>query len=312
MKIDLFEEIYRIVRQVPRGKVSTYGAVARALGDIRASRAVGVAMNINPDPEFTPCYRIVNSDGTVGGFSMGVDEKIRRLKEDGIEVVNGRIKNFEQVFFDDFFTRYPLKSLREEQIRLSRRVVLDDSFEKDELIAGVDVAYSRENKRLACAACVVMDKNLNVVEQKWLIDEVNFPYIPTYLAYRELPIVTEIIEKLEQKPDILMVDGNGILHPFGMGIASHIGVVMDIPTIGVAKGLLCGEEKNGIITVNGSLSGYALHHSKKPIFVSPGHRVSAETALKIVKHFLRYRLPEPIRHAHILARSKIMEIDQRT
>lgn len=310
--MDLFEEIYRIVRQVPRGKVSTYGAVARALGDIRASRAVGVAMNINPDPEFTPCYRIVNSDGTVGGFSMGVDEKIRRLKEDGIEVVNGRIKNFEQVFFDDFFTRYPLKSLREEQIRLSRRVVLDDSFEKDEFVAGVDVAYSRENKRLACAACVVMDKNLNVVEQKWQIDEVNFPYIPTYLAYRELPIITEIIEKLEQKPDILMVDGNGILHPFGMGIASHVGVVMDIPTIGVAKGLLCGEEKNGIITINGSLSGYALHHSKKPIFVSPGHRVSTETALKIVKHFLRYRLPEPIRHAHILARSKIMEIDQRT
>ncbi|RKX45014.1 MAG: endonuclease V, partial [Thermotogae bacterium] len=201
--MDLFEEIYRIVRQVPRGKVSTYGAVARALGDIRASRAVGVAMNINPDPEFTPCYRIVNSDGTVGGFSMGVDEKIRRLKEDGIEVVNGRIKNFEQVFFDDFFTRYPLKSLREEQIRLSRRVVLDDSFEKDEFVAGVDVAYSRENKRLACAACVVMDKNLNVVEKKWLMDEVNFPYIPTYLAYRELPIITEIIEKLEQKPDIL-------------------------------------------------------------------------------------------------------------
>jgi len=312
VKIDLFEEIYRIVRQVPRGKVSTYGAVARALGDIRASRAVGVAMNINPDPEFTPCYRIVNSDGTVGGFSMGVDEKIRRLKEDGIEVVNGRIKNFEQVFFDDFFARYPLKSLREEQIRLSRRVVLDDSFEKDELVAGVDVAYSRKNKRLACAACVVMDKNLNIVEQKWLIDEVNFPYIPTYLAYRELPIIAKIIQKLEQKPDILMVDGNGILHPFGMGIASHIGVVMDIPTIGVAKGLLCGEEKNGIITINGSLSGYALHHSKKPIFVSPGHRVSAETALKIVKRFLRYRLPEPIRHAHILARFKIAEIDRRT
>ncbi|MCD6542306.1 MAG: endonuclease V [Thermoplasmata archaeon] len=310
--MDLFEEIYRIVRQVPRGKVSTYGAVARALGDIRASRAVGVAMNINPDPEFTPCYRIVNSDGTVGGFSMGVDEKIRRLKEDGIEVVNGRIKNFEQVFFDDFFTRYPLKSLREEQIRLSRRIVIDDSFEKDEFVAGVDVAYSRENKRLACAACVVMDKNLNVVEQKWLIERVDFPYIPTYLAYREIPIITKIIEKLGQKPDMVMVDGNGILHPFGIGIASHLGVVMNIPTIGVAKGLLCGEEKNGIITINGSLSGYALHHSKKPIFVSPGHRVSTETALKIVKHFLRYRLPEPIRHAHILARSKIMEIDQRT
>ena len=140
----------------------------------------------------------------------------------------------------------------------------------------------------------------------------DFPYIPTYLAYREIPIITKIIEKLEQKPDMVMVDGNGILHPFGIGIASHLGVVMNIPTIGVAKGLLCGEEKNGIITINGSLSGYALHHSKKPIFVSPGHRVSTETALKIVKHFLRYRLPEPIRHAHILARSKIMEIDQRT
>jgi O-6-methylguanine DNA methyltransferase len=100
---------YRLVRQIPAGRVSTYGAVAEALGNKGYARAVGKYMNKNPDADSMPCFKIVKSDGSLGGFGRGVDDKIRRLTEDGINVKNGKIINFEKVFFNDFKTNYPLK-----------------------------------------------------------------------------------------------------------------------------------------------------------------------------------------------------------
>lgn len=312
MEIDLFEKIYELVRQIPRGKVSSYGAVARALGDIRASRAVGVAMNLNPDPDLTPCYRVVNSDGTIGGFSLGIEEKIRRLRNDDIEVDGNKIRNFGKVYFEDFESDFPLKKLRREQIRLRRKVMLEDVFDKIEKVGGLDVAYSMKNRKLACAAFVAMDVKGRTLERKWIVDEISFPYIPTYLAYREIPLYIKLIDTMDEKPDVIMVDGNGILHPLGIGIASHLGVLTGIPTIGVAKGLLCGERKGDAILVNGKIHGYAIYRYKKPVFASPGHKISVETTLKLVKDFLYHRIPEPIRQAHILAKSKIREVDSRT
>jgi deoxyribonuclease V len=137
VEIDLFEEVYRLTRQIPRGRISTYGAVAKALGDIKASRAVGFALNQNPDPDFTPCYRVVNSDGTLGGFSSGIVEKIRRLEDDGIKVIDGIIVNFDDLFFDDFTTRYPLKELRREQMELSKRIKIEDDFSDLATVGGM-------------------------------------------------------------------------------------------------------------------------------------------------------------------------------
>lgn len=311
MEIDLFEEIYRLTRQIPRGRVSTYGAIARALGDIRASRAVGFALNQNPDPDFTPCYRVVNSDGTLGGFSSGIEEKIRRLEEDGIKIIDGRIVNFDELFFDEFTARYPLKELRKEQIELSKNIRIEDDFSDLDTIGGLDVAYSSRDKRLACAVCVIMDMSGNIVDRMWIVDRIKFPYIPTYLAYRELPLFEKLIKHMEEKPSVFMVDGNGILHPYRMGIASHLGVVLDVPTIGVAKSLLCGEIKEGCIFDGKEKVGCVVYSSKKPIFVSPGHKISLPTSIEIVRKFLRYRIPEPLRQAHILAKSKIREIDLR-
>ena len=107
--MNITEYTYYLVRQIPTGRVSTYGAVAKALGDKRYARAVGKYMNQNPDADTMPCFKIVNSDGRLGGFGLGIEDKIRRLKEDGIEVKDGKIVDFKKVFFDDFKTDYPLK-----------------------------------------------------------------------------------------------------------------------------------------------------------------------------------------------------------
>lgn len=100
---------YYLVRQIPSGRVSTYGAVAKALGNRRYARAVGKFMNQNPDADAMPCFKIVKSDGTLGGFGLGVEDKIRRLRQDGVKVKDGKIVDFKKVFFDDFKTDYPLK-----------------------------------------------------------------------------------------------------------------------------------------------------------------------------------------------------------
>ena len=107
--MNLCEYTYFLVRQIPPGRVSTYGAVAKALGDKRYSRAIGTFMHNNPDADSMPCFKIVKSDGSVGGFGLGIEDKLRRLKEDNIRVKNGKIVDFQQVFFDDFQSDYPLK-----------------------------------------------------------------------------------------------------------------------------------------------------------------------------------------------------------
>ena len=107
--MNLSDYTYYLVRQIPAGRVSTYGAVAKALGNKGYARAVGKYMNKNPDADTMPCFKIVKSDGSLGGFGLGIDDKIRRLKKDGIEVKDGKIINFKCVFFNDFKTEYPLK-----------------------------------------------------------------------------------------------------------------------------------------------------------------------------------------------------------
>jgi deoxyribonuclease V len=308
--MNLFKSTYDLVRQIPDGKVSTYGNIAKALGDIYAARAVGRMMNQNPNADDMPCFKIVYSDGRLGGFGLGIHDKINRLNHDNISVENGRIVDFENKLFDDFETDYPLKKLRSEQIGLSKNVITKDCFDGIKTIAGFDVAYPKNDFDKCCGACVVMDyKTKEIIEKKTIFEKTLFPYIATYLSYRELPFVKKLEENLNTKPSILMLDGNGILHPFGLGIASHVGVTLDIPSIGVAKSMLCGKIKNNTIQLNDKKIGYVLYSSKRaknPVFVSPGHKISFKSSLDIVKNFCKYRLPDPIRHAHILAKSSLL------
>ncbi len=307
--MNLFEYTYDLVRQIPDGQISSYGAVANALGDVVASRAVGRMMNQNPDADNMPCYKIVHSDGRLGGFGLGIKNKIRRLSEDRIFVKEGHIVDFESVFFDDFKTNYPLKILRKEQINLSKKVILKDSFKNIETIAGIDVAYPKSEFEKACAACVIIDyKTKEVVEEKITYSKTDFPYISTYLAYRELPVIKKLINEIKTKPTVSMFDGNGILHPYGIGLASHAGITFNISSIGIAKRLLYGEIKNKIVSINGENRGYCFYSSSKiknPIYVSPGNKISFDTSLEIVKHLSRFKIPEPVRLAHTLANASL-------
>ena len=307
--MNLYEYTYYLVRQIPSGMISTYGAIALALGDIRASRAVGRMMNQNPNADDMPCFRIVYSNGKIGGFGLGIEDKIRRLNDDKIQVKENKIINFEKVFFNDFKTDFPLKKLRKKQIELSKKIQIINTNEKINNVAGFDVAYPKNDFDKCCAACVVMDnKTKKIIEEKILFENTFFPYIPTYLSFRESDFIKNLYETLDTKPDILFIDGNGILHPYGLGIASYIGLELNKPSIGIAKSLLYGKlEKNNVI-IDNKIIGCAYYSSKlikKPLFISPGHKITLDKSIEIVNEFSNYKIPEPIRRAHILATNNI-------
>ena len=297
--MNLYEYFYRLVMQIPNGRVSTYGALANALGDIRAARACGVMLSQNPDPPRIPCHRVVMSDGSLGGFThpQGLKRKIELLRKEGIRIVNGKVADFDKVFFDDFDTSYPLKTLRKEQNEIKNKLIIHDVFNTD-LVGGVDLSYSG---RMAFGALVIMDARKKIKEVITKKMRVDFPYIPTYLAFREEPLISMLLREVDEEI-ILFVDGNGILHPRYAGVATHVGVKNDVPTVGVAKSLLFGKVMGNRVIVSDKQVGWFIKSGrKKGIYISPGHKVSLGTSLKLVKNFLKYKIPEPLRLAHIYA-----------
>lgn len=308
--MNLFEYTYNLVRQIPPGKISTYGAVALALGDIRASRAVGLIMNQNPDADDMPCYKIVYSDGRLGGFGRGINDKIRRLSNDDIVVKDGRIVDFQNVLFNDFKTEYPLKQLRQEQIELSKKVIIEDDFDNISTVAGIDVSYPTNEFDKACGSCIVVDYNTKkVIEEKIVFVQTEFPYIPTYFSFREFPVVEELVKSLYVEPSIFMFDGNGILHPYRCGYATYAGLKLNCPSIGVAKTLLCGEIKDNVVLLNNEKIGREIFskQAKKPLYISPGHRISHDTCVNIVWQMQKNKIPEPLRLAHIHSKKGLVK-----
>lgn len=198
------------------------------------------------------------------------------------------------------------------QERLSRMVRIVAFRGKPQLIAGVDAAFSET--RVFAAACLYRLPELTCVEQVTAVRKLLFPYVPGLLSFREGPAIIDALSKLKQQPDIVLADGQGIAHPRGIGIASHIGVLLDIPTIGCAKHLLVGEYqepgwRKGLqepLLYKGKTVGAVLRtrDKVKPLFVSPGHRMDVDSAARIVMACIgKYRLPEPIRCADILSKS---------
>jgi deoxyribonuclease V len=195
------------------------------------------------------------------------------------------------------------------QKELTRKLLLRDDTGDPALVAGVDVAFSRK-RDLLCAAIVVLDyETMQLVEVASAAQQPIFPYIPGLLTFREGPVVLQAYEKLEHTPDLVMFDGQGIAHPRGLGLASHMGVLLDVPSIGCAKSRLVGEfkepkQKRGAmrtLSLDRRKVGVVLRtkDNTKPLFVSPGHRISIETAARRVLEAGRgYRLPEPTRLAH--------------
>ncbi|VVB97711.1 Endonuclease V [uncultured archaeon] len=211
---------------------------------------------------------------------------------------------------EDISDFFPSDTARENLIAVQKLVaektVVEDDFGKLRLIAGVDQSFMDD--RIISGIVVLKYDSLDVVECVHSIRPVNYPYIPTFLSFREGPAIVSAFEKLKNYPDILMVDGAGINHPRSAGIATHVGVALDVPTIGITKRILCGEgkepvevgEANPLIFEDKNV-GWLLKSSKRsrPIVVAPGHRVSLDSSLSIVKACLRgHKLPEPTRLAH--------------
>jgi deoxyribonuclease V len=304
---DLWKETYDLVAQVPRGRVTTYGEVAKALGDIAASRFVGLAMSKNSDIVRVPCRRVVRSDGYVGGYTGGGPEKkIRLLMKEGIEIVDSKVMDLDKVLFTGFRTDYPLRRLRRRQLTLKRLLDLRKHAEPFEKVAGIDVAYADEH---AYAAMVVFDFETGEEIERHVIEgDAKFPYVPTYLAFREIPVIKPLMKGVDDRT-VVMFDGNGTLHPEGFGVTSQIGVVFEVATVGIAKKLLCGEVSGRLVnharpvTMKGEVIGHALSRDARtgPVFVSAGNRVSQEQARDIALRFLKHRVPEPTRLAHIAA-----------
>lgn len=195
------------------------------------------------------------------------------------------------------------KRLEKEQQEFAKKIILKDDFGQIDYFAGVDQSIYGED---IFSCIVVMDKDMNVVEKVVAKKKANFPYVPGFLAYREGPAIIDAFSELKQRPDLMLVDGNGVLHPRRFGLACYVGLALDIPTIGVAKSLLVGEEKGGSIIVEGKVLGKKIEPKKhaKPIYVSQGHKVSLDTAQEITKRLIikPHKLPEPLHLAHKFAK----------
>jgi len=205
------------------------------------------------------------------------------------------------------------QKLKLEQAKLAEKVLTNDSFDEINYIAGCDQAYTTDNKIVSVV--VVLDKSMKVVDSANAVVECRMPYIPGYLFYREAPAIIEAFNKLRQKPDIMMVDGNGILHPRRIGMASQLGIVLDIPTIGIAKTVMIGRSADGRIEVDKEIRAIEVRTREhaKPLYVSPGHRISLKTAVEFVQKSIiqPHKLPEPLHLAHRFANRKKESIENK-
>jgi len=180
--------------------------------------------------------------------------------------------------------------------------------ERINYVAGVDVAYAG---RFSIGAVAVLDyQSLSLIESETAKITTKFPYIPTLLSFREIPPSVAAIEKLRFQPDVFLVDGQGIMHPYRLGFASHLGIILGKPSVGVAKSPLTGQVREfggegwaPIIDAEETVGVTLLtKNNAMPLYVSIGHMVSLEKAIEIVRHCtLNNRIPQPIFHAHTLA-----------
>lgn len=202
------------------------------------------------------------------------------------------------------------------QNRLRQKLSLKSDFKKIEKIGGADVSYSSGANTLKAGVAILSFPALEVIETVEIKGRSSFPYIPGLLTFREGPIILKALGILKQLPDVLLVDGQGTAHPRRMGIASHLGILLGLPTIGCAKSHLFGDfeqpkKKKGAqsyLLDKAEVIGVALRTrtNVKPLFVSPGYKIDLKTAVEIVLASCPYfRVPHPLRCTHSLSRRGI-------
>ncbi|MBQ4835948.1 deoxyribonuclease V [Pseudoalteromonas luteoviolacea] len=205
------------------------------------------------------------------------------------------------------------------QTSFADKVITSDKLAYIDTIAGVDVAYDEDSNQVVGAAVLLDAKTLEVIESCSVVESISFPYIPGLFSFREIPPLLSAIKKLSVTPDLIVCDGHGIAHPKRFGMASHLGVLLDIPTIGCGKTKLVGEYQMPE-SQKGSCTDLIDHQTCigkvlrtqdgiKPVFVSIGHRVSIDTAVAwIHKLTPKYRLPETTRQADQLVNRSLKDL----
>ena len=198
---------------------------------------------------------------------------------------------------------------KEIQHSLANQVVKTGKLNNAELIAGVDISGVNRDGVSRGAVVVLRYPSMGVVERRTVLMKIEFPYVPGLLSFREIPLILAACRQLSTTPDLFIADAQGIAHPRRLGLASHLGLVLDVPTIGCAKSILCGahgdlgEEPGDRVSLidNDEIVGAALRTKRcvKPVYVSIGHRIDLDEACRWVLACCRgYRLPEPTRLAH--------------
>jgi deoxyribonuclease V len=204
--------------------------------------------------------------------------------------------------------RMDLEQAAEAQKKLSSKLILKWDDRRVNLVAGADFSYDRKEKRIGASLVVYRIPEFEIVEVVEATRESLFPYIPGFLSMREGSIFLDAYRKIKTKPDVTLVDGNGIAHPRKMGLASFVGVTLDICTVGCAKTpfypFVPPPKQKGYYTFfkndSGDRVGLCLRTRSgvQPVFVSPGHRVDFVHAKEVVLRCSRFRIPEPLREAH--------------
>ncbi len=194
--------------------------------------------------------------------------------------------------------------LKKEQARLSHRVSLRDSFEEVKTIGGA--VCQQIGSKLLGSVVVCEFPSLKLKESKTYLLDNPLPFKPGFTAYREMPAIIEAFNQLEEEPDVLLVKGEGIIHPRRLGIASHLGLALNIATIGVQDKMSFGQLEEGKILVERELCGFEIktrEHSN-PIYISPGHNIALGTVLDLVTKTIIFphKMPEPLHLAHKLGR----------
>ena len=200
--------------------------------------------------------------------------------------------------------------LKKEQLKLASKVTLNDSIRNISTIGG---AYCLPVKDKLLGCVVVLDyPSLKLIEKKTFLLDNPLPYRSGYEAYREMPAIIEAYNNLEIEPDVLLVNGQGIIHPRKFGIASHLGLAISMPTIGVSGKLPLGEMKKGKIIVDAEVRGFEMKTKEyaNPVYVSPGHLVSLGLVLNLIPQTIKHphKLPEPLHIAHKIAKNKVKKI----
>jgi len=219
-------------------------------------------------------------------------------------------------------SNFSLERAERAQRLLALKVKTYDDFERPiKAVGGADVAWRGD----LAIGCITVHEypSLSLLEKSTAVVESSFPYIPTFLSFREVRPLMEALLKLKNKPTILFVNGQGVAHPRRLGLASHLGVVADIPTIGVAQKVLCGRPKKPLVDIGHvelidivdgreEVIGYLYKSERlfRPICISVGHRVSLETALELTKFCIKrgIKLPLPLHSAHVEASKEAVSL----